>query len=169
MHFLGKRFRSKCMSPTHLQIDFCITVHVLSASQPLHSDAKKQTMQSTSSSKIQTLCGLDLFCDSLCFDISRALQMNQTCEELNRGSTFVTSAVLMGGMGFTRANLRSHIVDNKDGTRKFHQAIVSIVHLQIYWQQGHVPITGYEDQIAISITDTPAWYVPRHLQLTQHQ
>jgi hypothetical protein len=59
--------------------------------------------------------------------------MNWTCEELNRGSTFVTSSVLMGGMGFTRAKLRSHIVDNKDGMRKFHQAIVSIVHLQIYW------------------------------------
>jgi hypothetical protein len=59
--------------------------------------------------------------------------MNWTCEELNRGSTFVTSSVLMGGMGFTRANLRSHIVDNKDGMRKLHQAIVSIVHLQMYW------------------------------------
>jgi hypothetical protein len=89
--------------------------------------------------------------------------MNWTCEELNRGSTFVTSSVLMGGMGFTIANLRSHIVDNKDGMHKFHQAVVLIVHLQIYWWQGWVPITGYEDQIAISITDTRAWYAAGHL------
>jgi hypothetical protein len=56
-----------------------------------------------------------------------------------------------------------HVMDDKDRMSKFHQAIVSIICLQIYWQQGCVPIIGNEDQIAISMADTPTWHMPRHL------
>ncbi len=62
-----------------------------------------------------------------------------------------------------------YVMDDKDRTSKFHQAIVSIVCLQIYWQQGCVPIVGNKDQITISITDTPTWYVPWNLQSAGYQ
>ncbi len=71
--------------------------------------------------------------------------------------------------GDSSTNLMCYVMDDKDRTSKFHQAIVSIVCLQIYRQQGCVPIVGDKDQIAISITDTPTWYVPWNLQSAGYQ